>query len=136
MFRAIICDIQGVLVNFDEKEYINRDLVDFLMKNKKNYGKLILYSNLSGKKVMDFKKIIPKFFDIVDGEYHASNIEYIKPSVKGFKKILEDWNLKPEEVIFLDDSWSNINAAEKIGVKAIHYTQKEDFSILKSLLCP
>ncbi len=136
MIKAIISDIQGVLVDTADGFDINTELIEFLIKNKKDYGLLLLYSNLGVQSVESVKKIVPKLFDHVDGEYYASNVKYIKPDVRGFKEILNIWGLEPSEVIFIDDNQSNIKAAESLGIGVVHYEDLGDISTLNSLLYP
>ncbi len=133
MFKAIICDIQGVLV---KDEGINKKLVDFLIENKHIYTKLLISSNLTRNSIQRLENIIPKFFEYVDKTYPYDEVEYPKPSPRGFEQILEEWNLKPEEVIFIDDNQNNIQTAKSLGLKTIYYTYGEDLSTLNSLLSP
>ena len=136
MIKAIICDIQGVLVDTADGYDINNELITFLIKNKKDYGLLLLYSNLGEQSVKNLKEAIPDLFELVDGEYYASNVKYIKPDTRGFEEILNEWDLKPREVLFIDDSQSNIRAAVSLGIGVVHYESLDDISTLNSLLYP
>lgn len=136
MIKAIICDILGVLVDTIEDGEVNKKLVNFLIENKEIYGKLIFYSNSGNISKERFKKLIPELFDIIDKGYFASNFEFLKPSKKGLQHILNESNLKAQEVVFIDDNHSNIQEAEKLGMETILYYNFEDISTLKSLLYP
>ena len=131
MIEAIICDIQGVLIGNNR---INKDLINFLIGNKNKYGFLILYSNLSLKNIDNLKKTIPSFFSSVDKFYSYESVGYPKPNPKGFEKILKEFNLKPENVIFIDDREDNIETAKDLGFKVIHYKNFGEISILDSFL--
>ena len=136
MIKALVCDILGVLVDTKEDGEINTKFVDFLIKNKERYGLLIFYSN-SGKHGKErFKKLIPELFEIVDKEYFASNFQFLKPSKEGLEQILNESNLKPQEVVFIDDNSSNVKVAEELGMKVILYDSFEDISTLEPLLHP
>lgn len=54
-----------------------------------------------------------------------------KPDPAIFLAVLETAGLKAEETLFIDDSPVNCQAAESVGIQAIHYTPGED---LRSLL--
>ena len=122
----------NVSVNGD----INMKLIDFLIENKKRYGLLLLYSSLNEQSVKGLKKAVPELFEVVDGEYYASNVKYLKPDIRGFEEILNKWGLKANEVLFIDDSERNVNAAKTLGIKTLQYGSSEDISTLNSLLSP
>lgn len=131
MIKAIICDILGVLT---DRRVVNVELINLLIDSKGIYKKLIIYSNLSEKSIESFKMKVPEFFNIVDKQYDASNFKYYKPSSKGLEEILNEFNLKPEEVIFIDDNQTNVQEAQKLGIRTILYYNSEDISTLKTLL--
>ncbi len=122
----------NVSVNGD----INMKLIDFLIENKKRYGLLLLYSSLNEQSVKGLKKAVPELFEVVDAEYYASNVKYLKPDIRGFEEILNKWGLKANEVLFIDDSERNVNAAKTLGIKTLQYGSSEDISTLNSLLSP
>ena len=49
-----------------------------------------------------------------------------KPSEKAFKIILNENNLKSEEVLFIDDSPQHIKTAKKLGINVIYLQEKDD----------
>ncbi len=130
MIKAIICDIQGVLLDGGA----NRELIDFLINEKEKYGKLILYTNLSKGSENRLKELMPDLFNVVDNIYFYDEVKFPKPDTRGFEEILNKWGLKASEVIFVDDSKSNVESAGKVGMKTVHYTTLEDISSLRRLL--
>ena len=48
-----------------------------------------------------------------------------KPNPKAFKILLEQLSLPPEEIFFIDDKNVNVQAAEKLGIKGIHFIHPE-----------
>lgn len=133
MTKAIICDIQGVLINNGQ---INKDFVDFLIDNKDKYDFLILHSNLSSRHINNLKKTIPDFFSHVNKVYSYDSVKYPKPDPRGLGEILEEFSINPEDVVFVDDSKINVEAAERLGLQVVHYKNFEDISILNSFLSP
>ncbi len=62
-----------------------------------------------------------KFFShflniVVSGEE-----KMIKPEQRFYQLALQRWKLNGGECLFIDDKLANIQAAEKVGMKAIHY---------------
>ena len=59
-----------------------------------------------------------KWFDgiVVSGEEKMK-----KPSTEFYKLLLSRYHLDPANTIFIDDNLSNVMAAEKLGIKTIHF---------------
>ena len=55
----------------------------------------------------------------------------IKPNQEIYDLILNRYGLVAEESIFIDDNLDNVNAANELGINAIHYKNPED--LLKAL---
>lgn len=62
-----------------------------------------------------------------DKLYCSYEIGVCKPSEEFFKKILNAEGVKPEEVIFVDDSKKNIAAAEALGIKGVWVAPDNDW---------
>ena len=45
-----------------------------------------------------------------------------KPAPEFYQILLNRHHVKPEEALFIDDNYRNILAAEKLGIKSIHFT--------------
>jgi len=136
MIQAVICDIQGVLVDIIHGPRINRKLIDFLRENKRKYGLLILHSNSATQSVQYFKELIPELFAVTDNAYFYKSTGYAKPNPKALEYIIKKHNLKAEKTIFIDDSTTNISSARKLGMKTLLYENFEEISTLKNLLFP
>lgn len=94
------------------------ETVDVLETLKIKGIKLILVSNTTpiSNKAID-KLGIRKYFDYI---FLSCNEEITKPSPFVYKRILDKFNLKPEELIVVGDQIStDIKGAETYGIKAI-----------------
>ena len=61
------------------------------------------------------------FFDLFEGKIVVSGDEkLIKPDPKIWHVLLERYQIKAEESIFIDDNLKNIKVAESLGFKVIH----------------
>lgn len=57
----------------------------------------------------------------------VSGIEKIrKPSPEFYRILLDRYQVKAEESLFIDDNYRNILAAEKLGIPCIHFTSAEE----------
>ncbi|NCC80455.1 MAG: hypothetical protein EOM07_12735, partial [Clostridia bacterium] len=49
------------------------------------------------------------------------DVREVKPGNRIYEILLDKYQLKAEECIFIDDTLANIKSAEKLGMKGIHY---------------
>jgi epoxide hydrolase-like predicted phosphatase len=71
-------------------------------------------------------------FDVV---VFSAEVHLAKPDPAIYRLILEKLGVQPEEAVFVDDFLENIAAAQKLGLKTIHFKQSQQAqSELKALL--
>lgn len=114
-----------------------KERVDFLNDLKVNYN-IFLLSNTNSihqkKYLDDFKDDFnTPFNEIFKKAYYSHEIGIRKPDVEVFDYILKDSNLKAEETLFMDDSLSNIEAAQKAGIETFHVKNYNTFDVLELL---
>lgn len=61
---------------------------------------------------------IRKYFEII---VDSSEVHVLKPDKKIFQILLKRLRLKPEECLFIDDGIDNIQTANKLGFKTVHF---------------
>ncbi|AYA41963.1 HAD family hydrolase [Xenorhabdus nematophila] len=67
--------------------------------------------------------------------YFGTSNPNCKPNKIFYENILNENNLKPEEVIMVGDNYENdIVPCQLLNMKTLHFSKKEDFSFIKSLL--
>ena len=59
------------------------------------------------------------FLSLVDGAVISYEVKIVKPEQGIYMALLEKYNLKAEECVFLDDKEENIEAAKKLGFHGI-----------------
>ena len=72
------------------------------------------------------------FFKEFDGIVVSGHEKIIKPNPQIYHQLLDRYNLKAENTIFIDDNINNIRAAEKIGLHAIHFENPRKLEIILS----
>lgn len=65
--------------------------------------------------------------DYFDRLFLSYEMKVVKPNPLIFEKIIAESGINPVETLFLDDSKTNTEAAEKLGFKTFVVTQGEDF---------
>lgn len=126
MIKHIIFDWQGVL---ETKSGLNLELIAWIRKNKEKYQFSIL-TNCPGDFSEKLKKEgISDLFQVV-----VNPDDFVrKPQPEAYKKLLHKAEKSSEESLFVDDSYINVKAAKRLGIKSILYkNNKEIFKILNS----
>jgi len=67
------------------------------------------------------------FFKLFDGKVISYEVKTLKPDFEIYDLLLKKYSLKPEECIFIDDSYPNVEAARILGMKAVHFRQTSQF---------
>jgi 2-haloacid dehalogenase len=62
------------------------------------------------------------FLNWFDGIVVSGAEKMRKPTPEFYQILLDRHQVKPEEALFIDDNYRNILAAEKLGIKSIHFT--------------
>lgn len=91
---------------------------------------------LSNTNEIHFEYIIKKFPLIKNfKEYYLSyKIGYLKPDIEIYTHLLEQLNLSPSEIVFIDDKNLNVLKAQELGIKAHKFLNSENLiKYLKSL---
>ncbi|MBZ9688619.1 HAD family phosphatase [Clostridium estertheticum] len=86
---------------------------------EKGYN-LYLLSNFHS---LAFETICTKydFFKHFDGGIISYKENLLKPEAEIYTKLLETYKLNADECLFIDDTLVNIEAADKLGIKTIHF---------------
>ena len=66
--------------------------------------------------------------DYFEETFLSYEMHLAKPDKAIFEKMLNDANLLPEEILFIDDLEANCKAAEEVGIHAHHYHVGDDLS--------
>ncbi|WP_159951359.1 HAD family hydrolase [Polaribacter septentrionalilitoris] len=98
--------------------------IDFLKDLKEEYN-LFLLSNTNSihqfKYLSEFnQKYNYSFNNLFQRAYYSHEIGLRKPDKKVYEFVLKDSNLKASETLFIDDSLTNIKAAQKTGINSFH----------------
>ena len=105
------------------------ETVSLLHKFKTKY-KIYGLTNWSAETISIAYNRFP-FFKEFDGIVVSGQEKMIKPNKRIYHLLLDRYNLKAENTVFIDDNINNIKAAEEIGLHAIHF---ESASQLKTRL--
>ena len=103
-----------------------------LVKELKSKGyNLYVLSNTSKPVVDAFKN--HEIFTYFDGFVLSYKIKMVKPYEGIYKYLLDTYNLKPEECLFIDDLEANMATANKLGING-RPVNKDDIEDIKKVL--
>ena len=124
--KVFLFDIFGVLCGLEGGKVDSR-IFEIIEKLRGDYKTAIL-SNADAVSVRArFEKQnfpLEKYFDYI---FISSETGLLKPYPEAFKHCLKIMKIKPEEIIFIDDTKENILSAESKGMNVFCYKQLIDF---------
>lgn len=71
------------------------------------------------------------FLHWFDGRVVSGEEKMRKPFPEFYQVLLDRYNVKPEEALFIDDNLRNVKAAEQLGIPSIHFRSPQQ--LLESL---
>ena len=104
-------------------------MIGLIEELNRNY-KLILLSDHAKEWIEYIDKIHP-FLNLFDKKYFSFQTGEIKKEKRAFEFLLNGNKLLPAECVFIDDSPTNIKAAEEVGLKGVLF---KSFDSLKENL--
>lgn len=99
--------------------------VELLLKLRKSY-RLFLFSNTNQINYDCFtSRLKKKFgFDIFERCFEAAYFSHLmhtrKPAPNGFKLIIKEQHINPDETLFIDDIVQNLDGAYAVGIHGLH----------------
>lgn len=108
--------------------FFDRDFFDMLEPIEKNIKllsalkekyRLYILSNFHKDSFEELNKRY-EFFKIFDGHTVSCYYYQLKPEKEIYETIINKFSLIPEETVFIDDFYPNIEMAEKMGIEGIH----------------
>ncbi|PKN88353.1 MAG: hypothetical protein CVU46_01455 [Chloroflexi bacterium HGW-Chloroflexi-8] len=98
---------------------LDLELAEFI-SSKKNQFRFGMLSNA----MSDIRKWLTDHYDFLnlfDIVFFSAEYKIAKPDLKFYRAILKEFDVDPNEVIFIDDFVENINAAKSLGMLTVHY---------------
>ncbi|MDO8509825.1 MAG: HAD-IA family hydrolase, partial [bacterium] len=71
--------------------------------------------------IQEHPALQPKMEGIFKGVFSAARLGLKKTDVETYKIIANKIDLKPEEILYIDDKQANLDAAKEAGLAVIHY---------------
>ena len=104
---------------------LNPATLDVLHSLSHEGAQLALLSNMPAGMSRRYEETAawPGYFSTL---YFSGRLGMAKPDPRIFKHVLADLHVAPEDVVFIDDSPANIQAAEALGIRVVLHTEDTD----------
>ncbi|MBP9995954.1 MAG: HAD family phosphatase [Lachnospiraceae bacterium] len=87
--------------------------------------KVLFLSNFSDRAFNECQDAL-SFLPYVDGGIFSYRVKLIKPDVRIYERIVDEYNLIPNQCVFIDDLAENCEAARTLGINTIQFMGYED----------
>jgi len=121
-------EYERIREEFFAGDVIDIAIIDFLRSIKPNYKTGLISNAFSGLRDYIMRE---KFDDAFHHMVISAEVGVAKPDAKIYHLALEQLQVQPDEAVFVDDFYENIEACEKLGMKGVHF--KDSQSALEQL---
>ncbi len=121
--EEIIEQSRQIILDHIASRRINQELVSFVPILRQQGYKVAIFSNNTAR--LRQQLVDEKIIDLVDEVVISAEIGLQKPSKEAFDVLFQKLNLKPEEVVFIDDAPKSLEKAGEIGYTPILYLNNE-----------
>lgn len=104
--------------DFFAGDIVDRDLLNFLRSLRGTHKTGLISNNWSD--LRDYL-VREKMIDAFDHIIISAEVGVAKPDARIFQIALDEAGVRPEEAVFVDDFYVNIEGCEKVGMKGIHF---------------
>ncbi len=106
-----------------------------VLSNVKEKLPIYAFTNSNSTHQLEWSKKFRHVLNLFRNVFVSSEMGKRKPESAAFKTISREIGVKPEYILFFDDSLENIAGAKKIGMQAVHVKSLDDIEIsLKEIL--
>jgi putative hydrolase of the HAD superfamily len=111
-------ELSSIRDEFFAGDIVDRDILEFLRSLRGTHTTGLISNAWS-----DLRDYLTreKMIDVFDHIIISAEVGVAKPDPKIFKIALEQAGVSPNEAVFVDDFYVNIEGCEKIGMKGIHF---------------
>lgn len=99
--------VPNVLLVKDLKEHTNHNLY--------------LLSNFDAHAIGTLADNYPEFFSLFDGVIVSGQVGHLKPYPEMYRYLLQTYDLRAEDSLFIDDQYENVQGAEHVGIPCLLY---------------
>ncbi len=115
--RQVYSNLHGIVTRLDYA-------IPWIQELKEKGYQVLVLSNFSEKGWHENQDALD-FMEYVDGGIISYTKQLIKPDPAIYRLLLDQYGLKAEECVFLDDTAVNVKGAERVGMNGIVFENRE-----------
>jgi putative hydrolase of the HAD superfamily len=92
-----------------------------LLRRLKTKGHRLFYLSNMHTAAMDYVERIYTFWDVFKGGVMSCRVHWVKPEPGIYTCLIEKYELKVHQTVFIDDSPANLEPADRIGMQTIKF---------------
>jgi putative hydrolase of the HAD superfamily len=130
--RRQATETEAIREEFFAGDIVDRELLDYIRSLRPSY-----HVGLISNAWPDLREYIvkQKFDDAFDSMVISAEVGVLKPEARIYQIALEQAGVGPNEALFVDDFYENIEGCEKVGIRGIHFQDPgSTLKVLKTLL--
>ena len=111
-----------------------------ILRTLKQQYRIFLYSNTNEIHINEVFNIcqrqhqLKSLNELFEQAYYSHILGARKPNPEGYLAILKENNLKPDETVFVDDLYLNIQGAQQVGLQTIHINEQQTMLVVPDLI--
>lgn len=111
---------------------IPAERLDFLKQLRDQQYRLFVLSNTNGLHLswvnafMEKNYQAPSLEPWFDRLYYSHLVKARKPETASFEYVLRDAGIRPEETLYIEDTYENIESAQTLGIRTLYLTGGHD----------
>lgn len=104
-----------------------------IFRRLKASGKYKIYALTNWQAgLFDIALVRYNFLHWFDGRVVSGEEKTRKPFPEFYQRLLNRYNVKPQEAFFIDDNLRNVKAAEALGIKSVHFQSPKQLNEILS----
>ncbi len=105
---------------------VNMDVLQ-VVRELRRVAKVAIFTNATNKVLLDLGKL--SLISEVDAILYSSDLGFSKPSPESFHETLRRLGVSANEVVFVDDTAANVDAASAVGIVSHLYTSPSALAV-------
>ncbi|MGQ8818757.1 glucose-1-phosphatase [Serratia sp. NA_13] len=101
------------------------EVIDIMKRLRSEGHRVVVLSNTNRLHCNYWPQHYPQVAEAADHLYLSQDIGMRKPDANIFQHVLSAENTPPEQAVFFDDVAANVTAAEVLGIKGVHVTDRD-----------
>jgi len=135
--RSVVCSIFDPVL-FAQSASINKEGLRFVLDCIAQGHKVYILSNWDAESFYYLKLRFPEIFELFDGIVISGHAGAAKPDPAIFYCLLDNYDIDPDNAVFIDDQDENLKSAELLGIHPIkcpkhgRFFPRTDFSAVRT----